>query len=279
MLLEHALQALDQAQGEWPMSLVRELYVFGSFARGALEPHDIDLDVEHDSDRRWSWHFASCLSSGRNPYSLMKQILTGGKRGYQFQFRYKDQADFDMTLLWRTGDTLDTALGRLRAIAPDPAAGRAPRDAMLPQLEGLDQWIPRPYREALHGAMDKGAITIERLVLPDATPASTDALDHLEFRWQPTSPLLRAANAIIADWERRGIDPGQGHLHGMDIRDRHTPYFAGLGLRYFTAIPWCLTEHGGTEWTEVVHPTRTKPLDALRIQPLDRQLLTELPWS
>jgi hypothetical protein len=47
-----------------------------------------------------------------------------------------------MTLLWHKGDTLQTALERLNAIQPDPAAGRALREAMLPEFEGLDQWIP-----------------------------------------------------------------------------------------------------------------------------------------
>src|SRR5262249_54866573 len=155
ILIEGALRALDQAQGEWPMSLIDELYVFGSFARGAMEPHDVDLDVEYHSDERWSRHIASCLPSGRNPHSPMKQALPSGRRGCQFQFRYKAEADCDMTLLWHAGDPLDTALDRLRAIPPDPTAGRAPRDAMLPQFEGLDQQIPRPYREALHDAMDK----------------------------------------------------------------------------------------------------------------------------
>ena len=40
-LAERVLQGLDEGQGEWPLSLVRELYVFGSFARGATEPHDL----------------------------------------------------------------------------------------------------------------------------------------------------------------------------------------------------------------------------------------------
>src|ERR1022692_3557918 len=42
LLLEHVLGALAEHQGDWPVSLVTGLYVFGSFARGALEPHDVD---------------------------------------------------------------------------------------------------------------------------------------------------------------------------------------------------------------------------------------------
>jgi predicted nucleotidyltransferase len=72
-LAERVLQRLDEGQGEWPLSLVKELYVFGSFARGATEPHDVDIDVEHDIDQRWAVHFADCLAYGRDHFSLMKR--------------------------------------------------------------------------------------------------------------------------------------------------------------------------------------------------------------
>jgi hypothetical protein len=279
LLAQHILRALSEGQAQWPLSLVTGLYVFGSFARGAAEPHDVDLNIEFEIDDEWAAHFAGCLAYGRDPYSPMKRALTGGKRGCQFQFNFRDRASFDMTPLWNRGDTLQVALGRLNAIQPDPAAGRAPRDAMLPEFEGLDNWVPLPFREALVHAVSSGAITLERLVLSDGVVASTQAQEHLSDRWRPASPLYRAATAVVADWERRGIDPGEGHLHGRDIRDRDTPYFAGFGLRYFRAIPSCLTEFGGVEWIEVIHPTGTRPLDALLIRPRDQQLLKRAHWS
>lgn len=279
VLVEHMLRALDDSQAEWPLSLITDVYIFGSFARGALEPHDVDVDIEFEPDLEWGAHFAGCLAYGRDPFSVFKRSLTGGKRGCQFQFNYRDRADFKMTLLWRRGGTLQTALERLHAIQADPAAGRAERDAMLPEFDGLDQWIPLALREGLVDAVGSGAITMERLVLTDGVVISEQAHQHLLHRWQPTSPLYRAASAVIADWERRSIDPGQGHLHGSDIRDRDTPYFAGFGLRHFKAIPRCLTEFAGREWIEVVHPTRTRPLDTLRILPGDRQLLKQVRWS
>jgi hypothetical protein len=278
-LVEHVLRALDQGRAEWPLSLVTELYIFGSFARGAIEPHDVDIDVEFEIDRRWAEHFAGCLAYGRNPHSPMKRALTGGRRGCQLEFNFRDRADFQMTLLWRPDDTLSAALERLHLIRPDPAAGRAARNAMLPQFEGIDQAIPRPIREALSEAVSSGAIAIERRVLPDGSVTSLQAREHLAYRWTPSSPLYRAASAVIADWERRGIDPCQGSLHGTDIRDKDTPYFAGFGWRYFTSIPACLTKYGGAEWIEVVRPTRTRPLDTLRILPRDRRLLDRASWA
>jgi len=277
-LAERVLQGLNEGQGEWPLSLVKELYVFGSFARGASEPHDVDIDLEHDIDQRWAVHFANCLAYGRDHFSLMKRPLTGGKRGCQFTFNFRSDADFGMTLLWRKGDPLADALKRLHAIQPDPSEGRAPRDAMLPQFDGLDRWIPRPIREAISAAVSGGAITVERVALADGEVTDARARAHLAGRWTPSSPLYRAAHAVVADWERRGIDPCHGHLHGADIHDTGTPYYAGFGWRYFTSIRSCLTEYGGVEWQEVVHPTRTRPLDALRIIPCDRELLARATW-
>jgi hypothetical protein len=50
-------------------------------------------------------------------------------------------------------------------------------------------------------------------------------------------------------------------------------------LRYFRPVRACLTTFGGTEWLEVVHPTRTRPLDCLRIVPLDRRQLDQAAWG
>ena len=278
-LVEHVLRALDEGQAEWPLSLVTELNIFGSFARGATEPHDVDIDVEFEIDRRWAEHFAGCLAYGRNPHSPMTRALTGGRRGCQFQFNFRERADFDMTPLWRKDDTLPAALERLRLIQPDQAAGRAPRDAMLPQFDGIDQWLPRPIREALSAAVSSGAIAVDRRVLTDGLVTSLHAREHLTDRWTPSSPLYRAASAVVADWEQRGIDPCHGHLHGADIRYKETPYFAGFGWRYFSSIPFCLTEFGGLEWLEVVRPTRTRSLDVLAILPRNLQLLDHAEWS
>ncbi|MGH3189733.1 MAG: hypothetical protein ACRDOL_21215 [Streptosporangiaceae bacterium] len=50
-------------------------------------------------------------------------------------------------------------------------------------------------------------------------------------------------------------------------------------LRYFRSIQACLTAFGGREWIDVVHVTRTQPLDCLRIVALDRQQLDQATWD
>jgi hypothetical protein len=126
-----------------------------------------------------------------------------------------------------------------------------------------------------------GAIHLERLCLQDATQLSGEMHQYLDLdrHWRESSPLRRAAAAVIAHWESRGIDPGTAHLHGQDVRDRETPYFAGFDLRYLRALPRCLTEHHGVEWIEVIHPTKTLPLECLKITPRDSNKLRDQSWS
>ncbi|MEV4511772.1 nucleotidyltransferase domain-containing protein [Dactylosporangium sp. NPDC049525] len=132
-----------------PTNLTTEVYLFGSFARGAIEPHDIDVAIEMDRDDRWVAHTVRSLSSGRNPQTLIRRALVGNRRSFEFLFDGAAQADFPMTLLWRRGEAISIAAQRLHALLPDPTATRAPRDAMLPQFEGLDRWLDRPAREHL----------------------------------------------------------------------------------------------------------------------------------
>ncbi len=104
-------------------------------------------------------------------------------------------------------------------------------------------------------------------------------------RWRPRSPRTstptpyRAGQAVLAYAEQRGVSPLRVHLHGDDVDRSDTPYYAGFELRYFPSIPWCLTRRQSTEWIEVVNPTRTKPLAALRITPANRDLLADADWS
>lgn len=278
-LAEHLLGTLYAGREEWPLCLVTEVSVFGSYARGATDPHDLDIEVEIDrTDDRWIDHFTRCLSYGPDPYLIIRRALVGGSRSCQFLFEARDRVDFPLTPLWRRGESLDLALDRLHAISVDVTAGRAARDAMLPQFDGLDRWIPRPHRERLTEAITAGAITLHRLELPDVPVADPAAQDHLHRRWAPTSPLYRAGHAVLAHFEQRGIELAQVHLHGRDIAGPDTPYFAGFALRYFPSIPACLSHHHGVEWIDVVHPTRALPLVALQIRAARPDLLTYAAW-
>ncbi|MDQ7911376.1 nucleotidyltransferase domain-containing protein [Phytohabitans sp. ZYX-F-186] len=254
-LVVQMLQRLEAGAESWPLRLVTEVYVFGSFARGAPEPNDVDIYVEIDNgDEEWFEHVAGTSGSNRDPYTLLRRGLGGNRRGYQFLFVGRARFDFPLTLLWRRGEPARIAVQRLHAIPVDPDAGRAPRHAMLPELDGLDRWIPRRYREHLAHAVQNGAVRLDRIELADASPRNAAALDHIDERWKPTSPLHRAGRGVLAHLEQRGVDPAEIHLHGRDVDDSPTPYFAGFKLRYFASIPRCLSTRQGLEWLEVVHP-------------------------
>lgn len=280
-LVELVLTNQVAGQDTWPLEVIDKIHIFGSYARGALEPHDVDLFIEKMSgDERWAHHFINSMSRGSSPYSIIRQGLLGRRRGCQLVFDYDVHSDNDAILLWRRGEPLETALGRLRAIEVDPGAGRAPRDAMLPEFEGLDRDIPLYHRGQLVAAVTAGAISIERLTLDDAGPDPDRDVDlRVRLRWKEASPLQRAARAVLAYWRSRSIDPKAGHLHGQDIESEDTPYFAGFQLRYLRSLPHCFTDFGGVEWIEIPHPTKTKPLEALRIVPGENLRLLKRGWS
>lgn len=178
-----------------------------------------------------------------------------------------------MTVLWKRGESVDTAIARLRALHIHPAAGRAPRDAMLPCFEGLDRWLPRYLREELIQLVHGRAIALEQVTLIDAEIDDPLIRRHVHRRWSASSPLRRAAQASLNYLAGRGLDIHAVHLHGRDVDRRVTPYFVGFELRHFPAMLGCIDQQDAVEWLEVVHPTHRGPLLSLRVNPVDRDIL------
>lgn len=278
-LIEQLLARLD-AGGAWPLSLVDAVYVFGSYARGALEPHDVDLAVDVHRDERMVQHITRCLFNGRNPYAELRGQLAGRTRGIQFVFEAAEREQLaregaSMLRLWRRGDSLAQALQALHGIAPDPEAGRAPRDDMIAEFDGLDRVIPRQVRGDLIGWRDVGRITIARLTLPEqpAEPNDPEVANAIEMRWKTDSPLRRAGLAALQYLKHRKVALDDVELAGELLP---TPTrLAGAGgepkwwvdwkWQHYQAIPHCLVDGAG--WLEIPAPTRTRPLHALLLTP------------
>ncbi|WP_329404374.1 nucleotidyltransferase domain-containing protein [Streptomyces melanogenes] len=274
------LQRLD-AGGPWPLELVDAVYVFGSFARGALQPNDVDLAVDFSQDERMRQRsLAYLVASGRDPRIDLRQALIGRKRGAQFQFgapeRERLEADGVVMLrLWSRGTPLTEALAVLDGIQEDPDAGRAERDDMAEEFEGLDCYIPRPVRHDLLAWRDGGKITLTRLTLPDTPtalpgPSMTWAIDH---RWNRDSPMRRAALSALAHLQHLGAD-----LSDIDLAGRRLPtdtrragqlseprWWINWKWNHYQSIPHCLAH--GTGWLEVLRPTRTATQHALLLTP------------
>lgn len=275
-LLNEMLDRLEE--GGWPLDLVDEILVFGSYARGALNPSDVDLVVEHRRDDRLTSEFLHSLSYGGDPSASMKRALKGRSRGLQIHFGERKSLEaegLELTLLWTRGESVDAARARLAAITPDPAAGRAPRDHMIEAFDGIDRWVPRPVRIDLTDLVDRKAATIRQLQLPEAEPAHPAALEALT-RWSETSPLRRAAAAVLAHLEATSRPLDSVYLHGEPVigsRYSDTTWQTGVGFgwSHYRSISHHLKE--GTDWFEVVRPTRTQPLHALHITVQDRSAL------
>lgn len=280
-LVESMLHRLDGDQ-EWPLHLVRQVWLFGSFARGAAQPHDVDVAVRFERDERMTETVVQAVVYGGNPYAPLRRALAGSSRGLQFQFEDSARQQLEaegtfMLPLWRRGDSLDQALAVLHAIAEDPDAGRAERHDMIDAFDGLDRYIPRPVRAQLIGWQQQGHIAISRVMLSDA-PEDTDLLTTPDMRWAfhrwaDDSPLRRAALAGLARMQELGVE-----LDDVDLAGRRLPtarrraghrgeprWWINWKWQGYRSIPYCVTSGDG--WLEVVRPTRTRPLHALVIKP------------
>jgi Nucleotidyltransferase domain len=116
------------------LARVREVWVFGSFARGALEVGDVDLAVEFDQTRdeagRW---FAMLMAGGFDHLGALRREFRGNQRALKIHFNELDdlrKEGFEPELLWRRGDSLEEARARLAAVAPNASARRAARDSV-----------------------------------------------------------------------------------------------------------------------------------------------------
>ncbi|MBC7856978.1 MAG: nucleotidyltransferase domain-containing protein [Pirellulaceae bacterium] len=147
--LVRILKTLDSAS--FP-ARVREVYVFGSYSRGALEPGDLDLLVVHDraspeyeaaaikhfTDRGSSDIEAICRSVSKFRTEMSRTFRKPGERVQvllTMELRYvvgKESRikETDLVLLWSQNDrNWEEKLGAIRA---DASAGRAPRDHIIP---------------------------------------------------------------------------------------------------------------------------------------------------
>ncbi|GFE27532.1 hypothetical protein [Streptomyces nigrescens] len=272
-VLNEMLKRLEQ--NAWPLNLITEIHLFGSYIRGALEVGDIDVVVQHTTDDCWTEQSLDAFFGGRDSYVPMRRALRGNRRGISFQFQGRDSLqseDIELLLLWRQGEPIALARRRLAAITPDTTAGRAPRDHVLPAYETLADLIPRPVRIDLHRWSTDRKITVTTHALRDAQPRFTTATRHMDYRWVPNSPLRRAAAAALAYLESTGqrLDRCEVHRQYLvrGVTDQTIDCFVDLGWRYWRSAERYLAD--GQSWFEVLPATSRQPLNALHITPAAR---------
>jgi hypothetical protein len=181
---------------------VTAVYVFGSYARGALTVGDVDVDIEYDAklDPAVERELVDRLVAGRDWNTPFRKALKPA-RALQVMFSRVEMI-VEPVLVYERGDTLEAALARVEAIVPDPEAGRAQRDPVHPAIEAFAEDLARPSRILLTELLAAGLLTVELIDLADAEEdelRDRRFVTRVRLRWRSAgSPLARAARAAGA---------------------------------------------------------------------------------
>lgn len=290
--IEGLLDRVVNGEGRY-LPRVREVWIFGSYARGALEVRDVDLAVEFDQtkDEAGRW-FATLIAGGFDHLGALRRELRGNQRALEVHFNELEELredGFEPQLLWRRGDSLEQARARLVALRPDPSARRAPRDAVHPLLAEDEKLIPRPARQEFSLLMWAGFIDAKLVELPAEQAANVVTRRRFAQQWAETNPRLRAAHAVAAYLERDGIAPlsagGTLYSDERQVLDAEREYWRPRVAVHFGAklLKWALLGFGqGTPRVLVVlNPTaRKQTLRALDMRATaDRDELFELQYG
>jgi hypothetical protein len=260
-------------------SCVTELWVFGSYARGAPRVGDLDLDAELEETTEVAREGVDLMFAGRDPMARFRKALRGNSRSVQLVFGFAKQLGPDAVLVYRRGDSLEDAVARVDAISEDESAGRAPRDPMHPALQPFADDLTRPSRIMLTELAAHGLIGLEAIALPDAELHDITCPDYeraARYRWARGSPLARAARAGGKYLQDRGVDLGRVHLLGVDVRDRDTPWVVECREGKLKRLVYLMGKWGVEEWVFILRPHLKRPLRALRIEAKDPSGLADI---
>ena len=120
---------------------IDEIFVFGSYARGAEWVNDIDLAVEYTPSDALEEKRLRDLWSHRSEYIDFRRDWRGNRRCFEIQFNQAEQLraeeGFELHSIFRCGDTFEEAQSKLEALRRDPcAAGPIARDGVFPEIAG-----------------------------------------------------------------------------------------------------------------------------------------------
>ena len=195
------LERVVSREGRY-VSRVREVWVFGSYARGALEVGDIDLAVEFEQtkDEAGRW-FATLMAGGFDHLSALRRELRGNQRALEIHFNELEdlrKEGFEPQLLWRRGDSLEEARARVAALVPDPSARRAARDTVHPLLADVENLILRPARQEFSLFRWAGWLDAKLVELPSEQAANAVTRRRFADQWSDSNPRFRAAHAVAS---------------------------------------------------------------------------------
>lgn len=209
------------ASGDQALSGLRELWVFGSFARGARQVGDVDLYLLADEsrsvqqfgldvfygDRPFAKQFKALGCSGASMVSIQPHPVFDEPRDPASPERLatlsaSERSDVVPTqepviahivtgeplagpfhLLWARGDRLEWALDRLHALPEVEDAGRHERTCTVPLLDDLASKISLPTAFQLAAQVRKGNVTVDAFLVQPAD-APPEARRPLETRYR-----------------------------------------------------------------------------------------------
>jgi predicted nucleotidyltransferase len=267
--IDALLERVVRAEGGY-LGRVREVWIFGSYARGALEVGDVDLAVEFDQtkDEAGRW-FATLMAGGFDHLGAFRRELRGNQRVLEIHFNELEdlrKEGFEPRLLWRRGDALEEAHARRAALAPDASAQRAARDAVHPLLAGVEKLIPRPARQEFSLYMWAGWLAAELVELPPQQATNPVTRRRFAEQWSESNPRFRAAHAVASYLERESVAPlsagGTLCSDEREILDADRDYWQPRVAVHFGAklLQWAMFDFGqGTPRVLVVlNPTARK---------------------
>jgi Nucleotidyltransferase domain len=233
---------------------VREVWIFGSYARGALEVDDVDLAVEFDQtkDEAGIW-FATLMAGGFDHLGALRRELRGNQRALEIHFNELEdlrKEGFQPQLLWRRGDSLEQAHARLAALAPNASAQRAARDTVHPLLTEVEKLIPRPARQEFSLFMWAGWLDAKLVELPREQTANPETRHRFAEQWSESNPRFRAAHAVASYLEREGVAPlsagGTLYSDEREMLDAERDYWQPRVAVHFGAklLQWALFDFG-----------------------------------
>jgi hypothetical protein len=233
---------------------VREVWIFGSYARSALEVGDVDLAVEFDQtkDEAGRW-FATLMAGGFDHLGALRRELRGNQRALEIHFNELEdlrKEGFEPRSLWRRGDSLEEAHARLVALAPDASARPAARDTVHPLLAEVEKLIPRPARQEFSLFMWAGWLDAQLVELPPEQARNPVTRRRFAEQWSESNPRLRAAHAAASYLEREGIAPlsagGTLYSDEREILDAERDYWQPRVAVHFGAkvLKWALLDFG-----------------------------------
>lgn len=267
--IEGLLDRVTTADGRY-LQRVREVWIFGSYARGALVVGDVDLAIEFDQtgDEAGRW-FATLLAGGFDHLGALKRELRGNQRVLELhlnELAELREEGFELHLLWTRGDSFETARDRLGALAPDASAGRATRDTVHPLLLGVEKLVPRPARQEFSVLMWAGWLDSKLIDLTDQEAKNPVTCRRFGRQWSITNPRFRAAHAVASYLEQDGIAPlsagGTLYSDQREVIDEERDYWRPTVAIHFGGklLKWAMFDFGqGTPRVLVVlNPTSRK---------------------